>query len=368
MVAGLSSLMEPIIIVFLGTIIGGIVVSMYLPIFKLGQGGLMTDPGWDAALAASWAADRQLFECGDPPPAQMMERQWAARMRAIRPRDRPGAGGQNCSELPALQPDAPHARAAHPAGMSRWYENIPVLSYLGLRGRCSGCGTRISHVTRWWNWHRGAVLRLRLALGPGPTTLAWCGFSAALVALAGLTGTPPAARRHHPAHCCGPVAGRRGGLDGVPLFADAVMGAAAGYLSLWLVYWGFKLAGQREGMGYGDFKLFAALGAWFGWQALVPIILMASVIGAIVGIAMKLAATCARGKYARSPFLVGGRPGCHALGPSASASCRPFLPCWAVHETTPARPICPRPLRRGDRRHRQRQSTFAAMLADCGRR
>jgi leader peptidase (prepilin peptidase)/N-methyltransferase len=56
--------------------------------------------------------------------------------------------------------------------------------------------------------------------------------------------------------------------------------AAAGYLSLWLVYWGFKLATGKEGMGYGDFKLFAALGAWFGWQALVPIILMSSVIGA----------------------------------------------------------------------------------------
>ena len=62
-----------------------------------------------------------------------------------------------------------------------------------------------------------------------------------------------------------------------------------GYLSLWAVYWGFKLATGKEGMGYGDFKLFAALGAWFGWQALVPIILIASVIGALVGIAMKLA-------------------------------------------------------------------------------
>jgi len=65
--------------------------------------------------------------------------------------------------------------------------------------------------------------------------------------------------------------------------SDAVWGAVAGYLSLWLGYWGFKLATRKEGVGYGDFKLFAALGAWFGWQALVPIILMASVIGALQG-------------------------------------------------------------------------------------
>ncbi len=97
---------------------------------------------------------------------------------------------------------------------------------------------------------------------------------------------------------------------------DAVIGAAAGYLSLWSVYWGFKLATGKEGMGYGDFKLFAALGAWFGWQALVPIILLASVIGAIVGIAMKLASTLREGKYVPfGPFLVGGGMAAMLWGP-----------------------------------------------------
>ena len=82
------------------------------------------------------------------------------------------------------------------------------------------------------------------------------------------------------------------------------MGAAAGYLSLWLVYWGFKLATGKEGMGFGDFKLFAALGAWFGWQALVPIILMASVIGALVGIGMKLMSSLREGGVVPfGPFL-----------------------------------------------------------------
>jgi len=85
---------------------------------------------------------------------------------------------------------------------------------------------------------------------------------------------------------------------------DAVLGAAFGYLSLWCVYWGFKLATGKEGMGYGDFKLFAALGAWFGWQALVPIILLASVIGALVGIALKLKGGLREGKYVPfGPFL-----------------------------------------------------------------
>jgi leader peptidase (prepilin peptidase) / N-methyltransferase len=86
----------------------------------------------------------------------------------------------------------------------------------------------------------------------------------------------------------------------------ALWGAVAGYLSLWCVYWLFKLATGKEGMGYGDFKLFAALGAWFGWQALVPIILLSSVIGAIVGIALKLNSQLREGGYVPfGPFLAG---------------------------------------------------------------
>jgi leader peptidase (prepilin peptidase)/N-methyltransferase len=87
---------------------------------------------------------------------------------------------------------------------------------------------------------------------------------------------------------------------------DALWGAVAGYLSLWLVYWGFKLVTGKEGMGYGDFKLFAALGAWFGWTALVPMILMASVIGALIGIGMKFTSGLREGGYLPfGPFLAG---------------------------------------------------------------
>jgi leader peptidase (prepilin peptidase)/N-methyltransferase len=99
---------------------------------------------------------------------------------------------------------------------------------------------------------------------------------------------------------------------------SAVWGAAAGYFSLWLIYWVFKLVTGKEGMGYGDFKLFAALGAWFGWQALIPIILMASVIGAIIGIALKFSSKLREGGYIPfGPFL--GLAGFSAMffGPQA---------------------------------------------------
>jgi leader peptidase (prepilin peptidase) / N-methyltransferase len=99
---------------------------------------------------------------------------------------------------------------------------------------------------------------------------------------------------------------------------QSLWGAIAGYVSLWLVYKGFKLATGKEGMGYGDFKLFAALGAWFGWQALVPIILMASVIGAVVGIAMKLSSGLREGGYVPfGPFLAGAGLTAMIFGPAS---------------------------------------------------
>ena len=89
-------------------------------------------------------------------------------------------------------------------------------------------------------------------------------------------------------------------------------------MSLWLGYWGFKLITGKEGMGYGDFKLFAALGAWFGWQALVPIILMASVIGAVVGIGMKVSGGLrADHQIPFGPFLAGAGLTAMIAGPGA---------------------------------------------------
>ena len=117
----------------------------------------------------------------------------------------------------------------------------------------------------------------------------------------------------------------------------------AGYLSLWLVYQAFKLLTGKEGMGYGDFKLFAALGAWFGWQALVPIILMASVIGAVVGIAMKFSSGLREGGYVPfGPFLAGAGLTAMIFGPASILR----APSGSRAMDDPGRP---------DRRHRQRQ-------------
>ena len=233
---------------------------------------------------------------------KILEQQWAAEYAHY------AAEGAEASEAQAPAISLSHPRSACPncGHAIRWYQNIPVLSYLALRGRCAGCAKRIS--LRYplvelitaalfafcaWRW------------GVTPTGAAWCLFCAVIVALAAIdwdtTLLPDDLTL--PLLWAGLLAAALQWTD-VPLFS-AVMGAAAGYLSLWSVYWGFKLATGKEGMGYGDFKLFAALGAWFGWQALVPIILMASVIGAIVGIAMKLASTLREGKYVPfGPFLV----------------------------------------------------------------
>ena len=249
---------------------------------------------------------------------RMMERQWAAECRQY---------GQDVGLLSsAVLPEAdneplslskPRSRCPSCGHAIRWYENIPVLSYLALRGRCAGCGTRISPRYPLVELATGALFyACALRWGWSLTTAAWCGFSAALVTLACIdwdtTLLPDDITL--PLLWAGLLAAVLRWIEVQPV--DAVIGAAAGYLSLWSVYWGFKLATGKEGMGYGDFKLFAALGAWFGWQALVPIILLASVIGAIVGIAMKLASTLREGKYVPfGPFLVGGGMAAMLWGP-----------------------------------------------------
>ncbi len=188
-----------------------------------------------------------------------------------------------------------------------WFENIPVLSYGVLRGRCRACQAPISLRYPLIELVTGALFfYCGVRWGVSAAGLAWCGFAAALLALAMIdwdtTLLPDDITL--PLLWAGLLAAALG-LTRVPL-ADAVWGAAAGYVSLWLVYWAFKLATGKEGMGFGDFKLFAALGAWFGWQALVPIILMASVIGAIIGIAMKFSSGLREGGYIPfGPFLAG---------------------------------------------------------------
>lgn len=248
---------------------------------------------------------------------KMMERQWAeelAQMNATHPESEAASAAQETFNLMT-----PRSRCPSCGHVVRWYENIPVLSYLFLRGRCSACKTRISIRYPAVELAVGALFFFCIQRwGATPTGWVWCGFSAALVALAFIdwdtTLLPDDITL--PLLWAGLIASALQCIE-LPLYAS-VMGAAAGYLSLWLIYWGFKLITGKEGMGYGDFKLFAALGAWFGWQALVPMILMASVIGAIVGIAMKFASNLREGGYVPfGPFLVGAGLTAMVFGPSA---------------------------------------------------
>ena len=242
---------------------------------------------------------------------RMMERQWAL----------------ECAELqgtaaPAAEPFSlvrPRSRCRQCGRAIRWYENVPVVSWLALRGKCAGCGSKIGLRYPAVELATGALFFLVVRhWGVTPAAAAWCGFAAAIVALAMIdwdtTLLPDDITL--PLLWAGLIVAALG-WTGVTL-PQALWGAVAGYLSLWSVYQAFKLLTGKEGMGYGDFKLFAALGAWFGWQALVPIILMASVIGAVVGIAMKVTSGLREGGYVPfGPFLAGAGLTAMVFGPNA---------------------------------------------------
>lgn len=168
----------------------------------------------------------------------------------------------------------------------RAWENIPVVSYLALRGRCSACKGRISlryplvelacaGLSLVVAWHFGVSVQTLLAL-----VLTWC-----LLALSLIDA------EHQllpdvlvlPTLWLGLVVNAFGVF--VPL-ADALWGAVVGYLSLWSVYWLFRLVTGKEGLGYGDFKLLALLGAWGGWQVLPLTLLLSSVVGAVIGLCL----------------------------------------------------------------------------------
>jgi leader peptidase (prepilin peptidase)/N-methyltransferase len=187
-------------------------------------------------------------------------------------------------------------RSACPACGSaiKAHQNIPILSYLLLRGRCANCAARIpmrypviealtgilSALVAWrfgytiecmaalvmtWSLIALAFIDLDTQLLPDIITLPllWLGLSLSLFAHA----------------------------DGSVIFADprsAIIGGLAGYLSLWSIYQGFRLATGKEGMGYGDFKLLAALGAWLGWQMLLLIVLLSAVVGLVAAMGLKI--------------------------------------------------------------------------------
>lgn len=209
---------------------------------------------------------------------RMLEREWRAQCEAL--------AGREPAPEPAYNLITPGSACPHCGHKIRWYENIPVLSFAWLKGRCSNCkhpiGWRYPIVEAvsalaalWAVWHFGASFQAAAAV-----VLLW-----ALIALSVIdlnTHLLPD-RITQPLLWAGLLSNWQGFFVSLE---DALIGAVGGYLALWLVHHAFRLATGKEGMGYGDFKLLAALGAWLGWQMLPLVILIASLSGAIVGIVL----------------------------------------------------------------------------------
>jgi leader peptidase (prepilin peptidase)/N-methyltransferase len=219
----------------------------------------------------------------------MMERSWRQQCEAFLEEDN-GEVKQEEADKPKEKYNLiiPGSRCPHCGHQIGPLENIPVVSYLFLKGKCSSCGQRISvrypiieAVT--------ALLSVIVAwqFGFGWQTAAGLALTWALIALTMIDFD----KQLLPDDITLPYVwiGLLLAMFGVFANVDSsIIGAVAGYLSLWSFYWIFKILTGKEGMGYGDFKLLAALGAWFGWQMLPVIILLSSFVGAIVGISLIL--------------------------------------------------------------------------------
>ncbi|MBH1962656.1 MAG: prepilin peptidase [Rhodocyclales bacterium] len=243
----------------------------------------------------------------------IMEHDWATQCAEFRGEPAPAAATLNLSRPRSRCPKCQHPITAA--------ENIPVFSWLWLRGRCSACKAAISIRYPLVELITGALFAFA-AMHFGLTTagLGALIFIGALIALTGIDYDTQLL----PDNITLPLLwlGLLFNLFGTYTdLSSAVIGAIAGYLSLWSVYWLFKLITGKEGMGYGDFKLLAALGAWLGWQMLPVMILLSSLVGAVVGISLMIFAK--QGREVPIPFgpylatagvvcLIWGKPLTHA--------------------------------------------------------
>lgn len=214
---------------------------------------------------------------------KMLEQEWKGQCQQLLHPDQPAE--QSDTRFNLIVPASRCPKCGHKI---RAWENIPIISYLLLRGKCSGCHTPISIrypiielicgiVTAVSAWHFGFgwPALAAMILGWGLIVLTMIDFDHQLL----------------PDNITLPLLWLGLLISLGSVFVDtstSIIGAAAGYLALWSVYWLFKLVTGKEGMGYGDFKLLAVLGAWMGWQMLPVIILLSSIVGAIVGIALIL--------------------------------------------------------------------------------
>jgi len=230
---------------------------------------------------------------------KMMESEWHAQCAELR--------GEPVSETPLYNLWLPRSACPQCGHQITALENIPVLSWLWLRGRCSACRTPISaryplvelltgllSAAAAWKW--GVSIQTL-----GAVFLIWTLIALAFIDL-DTTLLPDSLTL--PLLWLGLAINLGGHFASLP---DAVIGAIAGYGVLWSVYWLFKLATGKEGMGFGDFKLLAAIGAWLGWQMLPVTLLLSSVVGAVIGIAMiVLVKHDRRVPIPFGPYLAGG--------------------------------------------------------------
>ncbi|MBY0271116.1 MAG: A24 family peptidase [Burkholderiales bacterium] len=223
---------------------------------------------------------------------KMMERQWQAECAELSGQAPPAAAPYNLVVPRSACPACKRPIAA--------FENIPLLSWLVLRGRCAGCGAPISPrypavealtaaLSAYVAWHFGFGMA-----AAGALLFTWAMIALTFIDLDTFY-LPDSITL--PLLWLGLLFNISGTYAPLP---GAVIGAAAGYLSLWGVYWIFKWATGKEGMGYGDFKLLAAIGAWLGWQMLPLTILLSSLVGAAIGISLIVFA--GRGRSVPIPF------------------------------------------------------------------
>ena len=209
---------------------------------------------------------------------KMLERGWQAQCAELR--------GETPEPGPTYNLVVPRSACPACGVQITALQNIPVVSWLVLKGRCAGCKAPISGRYPIVELLGGALAATAIwHFGATPQGVAACGLLWALLALTMIdfdTQLLPDGITL-PLLWAGLIVNLRSTFAPLP---DAVIGAVAGYLSLWTIYWVFKLIRGKEGMGYGDFKLLAALGAWLGWQLLPVIVLLSSVVGAVIGVTL----------------------------------------------------------------------------------
>jgi leader peptidase (prepilin peptidase)/N-methyltransferase len=230
---------------------------------------------------------------------KMMERDWHAQCAEL--------NGQTHAPAPRYDLMVPRSACPHCGHAISALENIPVLSYLFLKGKCKGCGAAISPrypvveaisgiLSAYAAWH----------FGFGAAGIFAIVFICALIVLTFIDFDTQLLPDDItlPLLWLGLLLNLNGVFTSLP---NAVIGAVAGYLVLWSVYWAFKLATGKEGMGFGDFKLLAAIGAWFGWTMLPLVILLSSLVGAVVGITLIVISKHGRNiPIPFGPYLAGG--------------------------------------------------------------